>query len=62
MTKEEQIIQFLNSKLKNSDNKTVSVSRRDLPDLGLTEQEVMQAINTLENDGRSINKPKDTTL
>ena len=58
MTKEEKLIKFLNCKVKNSKTNEVSVNRHELPEIGLTEQEVIQSICLLEEDGLITNVRK----
>ena len=38
LTKEEQLIEFLNRKFENSNTNEVSINRHELPDLNLTEK------------------------
>ena len=50
MTNEEKLIKFLNKKFQNSKTNEVSANRRELPEIGLTEQEVIQSIYLLNED------------
>lgn len=46
MTNEEKLIKFLNNKFQNSKTNEVSVNRHELPEIDLTEQEVIQSISS----------------
>ena len=50
MNNEEKLIKFLNNKFQDSKTNEVSVNRHELPDIGLTEQEVIQSIYLLNED------------
>lgn len=50
LTTEEKLIVFLNDKFKASSSNKVSISRNDLPEIGLTEKDVIQSIHLLETD------------
>ena len=50
MTNEEKLIKFLNNKLQNSKTNEVSVNRHELPEIALTEREVVQSIYLLNED------------
>ena len=51
MTKEEQLIFFLLEKYKNSKNNIVSVAKKDIQAINLTEQEIIQTLYLLQEDG-----------
>lgn len=51
MTKDEKMISFLLNKYSNSKTNIVSISFNDLSSLNLTEQEVIQTIYLLQEDG-----------
>lgn len=48
---EEALIRFLISKYENSNTNEVTISRQELPDIGLSEQEVIRTIFLLKEDG-----------
>lgn len=50
LTTEEKLIVFLNDKFKASSSNKVSISRNDLPEIGLTEKDVIQSIHLLDTD------------
>ena len=50
LTKEEQLIEFLNRKFENSNNNEVSINRHELPDLNLTEKEASRIIHLLQEE------------
>ncbi len=50
LTKEEQLIEFLNKKLENSNTNEVSINRHELPDLNLSEQEASRMIYLLQEE------------
>lgn len=50
MTNEEKLVKFLNNKFQNSKTNEVSVNRHELPEIDLTEQEVIQSIYLLNED------------
>ena len=50
MTNEEKLVKFLNNKFQNSKTNEVSVKIHELPEIGLTEQEVIQSIYLLNED------------
>lgn len=51
MTKEEQLILFLLEDYKNSKTNVVSISKKDIQEINLTEQEIIQTIYLLQEDG-----------
>lgn len=51
MRNEEKVIKFLLNEFPNSTNNIVSVNKNDLPTIGLTEKETIQALYLLEDDG-----------
>ena len=51
MNTEEKLIKFLNNKFQSSKTNEVSVNRHELPEIDLTEQEVIQSIYLLKEDG-----------
>lgn len=50
MTNEEKVIQFLNEKFQQSTNNIVAINAVDLPTIGLSEKETIQALYLLEGD------------
>ena len=50
MTNEEKLIKFFNVKLKKSKNNEVSINKHELPEIDLTEQEVIQCVYLLKED------------
>lgn len=50
LTKEEQLIEFLNKKFKSSNTNEVSINKHDLPDLNLSEQEASRIIHLLQEE------------
>lgn len=51
MTKEEQLISFFLEKYNNSKTNIVTVSKKDIQTINLTEQEIIQTIYLLQEDG-----------
>lgn len=48
---EEKLIKFLVNKYENSDTNEVSINKRELPDIGLSEKEIIRTIFLLKEDG-----------
>lgn len=50
LTKEERLIEFLNTKYKDSDTNEVSINKHELPDLNFSEQEASRTIHLLQEE------------
>lgn len=50
LTKEEQLIEFLNNKYENSNTNEVSINKHELPDLNLSEKEASRIIHLLQEE------------
>lgn len=50
LTKEEQLIKFLNTKYEGSNTNEVSINRHELPDLNLSEKEASRIIHLLQEE------------
>lgn len=50
LTKEEQLIEFLNKKFESSNTNEVSINKHELPDLNLSEQEASRMIHLLQEE------------
>lgn len=48
---EEKLIKFLVNKYENSDTNEVSINKHELPDIGLSEKEIIRTIFLLKEDG-----------
>lgn len=50
LTREEQLIEFLNKKFESSNTNEVSINKHELPDLNLSEQEASRMIHLLQEE------------